>query len=175
MLPIPTKIITRLVRLLHSNISSKEIALGVAVGMLIGLQPTFSLLTFFLFILLFILNTNISAGFLSIFIFKILGYILDPLAHKIGCFLLIDVRFLERFWTSLYNMPIVPFTRFYNSIVLGSFVIGLVLFIPTFLLTEKFIVFYRKSLAQKIEQFKIIKLLKLTKLYKIYSTYKDLK
>jgi uncharacterized protein (TIGR03546 family) len=169
---LPTKILKSVVQFLHSNISPKEIAFGFALGAIIGLIPYFTLISFFVFFLIIILNVNFSAAMFSLALFKIIGFITDPIAHKIGYFLLVKVKFLENFWTTLYNMPIVPFTRFYNTVVLGSFIISIILFLPIVIFVEKFIIFYRKNLAQKVERLKIIKLLKLTSLYEWYNKLK---
>ena len=168
---LPTKVIKQIFNLLHSNISPKEIAFGFALGSIIGLTPFFTLHNLFIFFLLIILNVNISAGMLAVVIFGLIGYLTDPIAHQIGYFLLVKTKSLEGLWTSLYNMPIVPFTRFNNTVVLGSLVISLVLFIPIVIFTEKFIVFYRNNLSKKVEQLKIIRLIKASSIYNLYKKF----
>ncbi|MFN3966147.1 MAG: TIGR03546 family protein [Endomicrobiia bacterium] len=168
---IPTKLIKSIFNLLHSNVSPLEIALGFALGSIIGLTPFFTLHNLFIFLLLIILNINFSAGMLGIAVFGLIGYLTDPLAHKIGYLLLVKTKFLEGFWTSLYNMPIVPFTRFYNTVVLGSLVISLILFVPIVIGTKKFVVFYRNNLSKKVEQWKIIKLIKASNIYNLYKKF----
>ena len=56
---------------------------------------------------------------------------LDPLSHRIGLFLL-QHPYLHSGWTWLYNQPLAPWTYFNNSVVLGSFVIGLLLLYPAY-------------------------------------------
>ncbi|MCX7941293.1 MAG: TIGR03546 family protein [Endomicrobia bacterium] len=170
---IPLKVVKSIIQFLHSNISPIEIALGFGFGVIAGLLPTGTLLSFFLLICVIILNVNFSAFLLSTGLFKLIAYIIDPVAHRIGYFLLVKLDFMENIWTSLYNMPIIPFTRFYNTVVLGSFVIGILLFIPTVVVVQKFIVFYRKNLAYKVEQLKIVKLIKLSSWYDWYNKLKS--
>ncbi len=169
---LPTKLIKSIFNLLHSNISPLEIALGFALGSIIGLTPFFTLHNLFIFLLLIILNVNFSAGMLGIMVFGLIGYLTDPLAHKIGYLLLVEIKSLEPFWTNLYNMPIVPFTRFYNTVVLGSLVISLVLFVPVVIFTKNFVVFYRNNLSSKVQKWKIVKIIKASGIYNFYKKFK---
>jgi uncharacterized protein (TIGR03546 family) len=59
-------------------------------------------------------------------------------------------------------MPVIPFTKFYNTVVLGSLVISIILFIPCYIFSKKFIVFYRANYKDKVAKWKIMKLFKLT-------------
>jgi len=169
---LPTKIIKRIFKLLHSNVAPGEIAFGFALGSIIGLTPFFALHNLFIFILLLLLNVNFSAAMVAVAVFGIVGYLTDPLAHALGYFLLVHAKVLEPLWTSLYNTPFVPFTRFYNTVVLGGFVLSCLLFIPLVLGTKRFVVFYRNNLAQKVQQWKILKVFKASKIYKLYSRFK---
>ena len=112
-----------------------------------------------------------GSAFLSILIFSIIGLLTDLLAHQIGYALLVKTAALTGIWSTLYNIPIVPFTRFYNTIVLGNFIIALILILPVFFATKKFVVYYREHLAKKIENWKIMKVFKLSGFYKLYSGY----
>jgi uncharacterized protein (TIGR03546 family) len=165
------KIFKSLVKVLHSEISPNQIAGGVALGSIIGLTPFNALHNIVILILIFILKVNIGAAFLSIALFGLVGLFTDPLAHQIGYFLLVKTTSLTSFWTHLYNMPIVPFTRFNNTVVLGSLVISIIFLIPVFLLSKKGIVAYRTHLRAKVENFKIVKLIKLSSFYSIYDKF----
>jgi uncharacterized protein (TIGR03546 family) len=60
---------------------------------------------------------------------------------------------LQPFYTKLYNMPFVPFTRFYNTLVAG----GLLFFIPIYFLFFALITLYRNVVAEKLRNSKIVK------------------
>jgi len=167
-----TKTLKTAVQLLHSDISPNQIAGGAALGSIIGLSPHFSLQNLVIFFIILVLNVNIGAAFLAIGLFGLVGFLLDPVAHKVGYLLLVKADALTPLWTYLYNLPIVPFTRFYNTVVLGSLVIAVILFIPVFLLAKKLIVLYRTHWRSHVEQWKIMKLFKLTSIYNIYDKYK---
>lgn len=162
------KYLSKLIRILNDKTDPREIAGAVALGAMVGLLPGFKLLSLLIFLVIFLVNVNLSSALLAVVLFKPLGFILDPLAHHIGVLLLVKLTFLKPLWTFLYNIPLVPFTRFNNTVVLGSLVIGILLFIPLFLLTKKGIVKYREEWREKVNKLKIVQVLKASKLYNIY-------
>ena len=166
------KFVKSLIKLLHSEISPNEIAGGIALGAMIGLTPVFTIQKIALFMLVLILKVNIGAALFSVAVFALAGLLLDPVSHQLGYLLLAKIQPLTSLWAAMYNMPIVPFTRFYNTVVLGSFVLSLILFVPLFLLSKKLIIKYRQDYRQHVEKWKIVKLLKLTSIYSIYDRYK---
>ena len=165
------KLIKKFVKILQSNVSPLQIAGGIALGAVIGLTPSFTVLDLTVFLVILLLNVNISSALFGIIVFEIIGYFIDPLAHQIGRYLLVTSELLTPFWTKLYNMPIVPFTRFNNTIMLGSLVISLILFIPIVLGMRKFIILYRTKLSKRTEQWKVMKAFKLSKIYNIYKKF----
>ena len=60
-------------------------------------------------------------------------------------------------FTELYNVPLLPFTRFNDSVVMGSFLAGIVLFVPALLLFRFLVVTYRKSWQPKLAENKVVK------------------
>ena len=165
------KLLKSIANILQSEISPNQIAAGAVIGVLIGLTPSSTLHFYLLFILMLILNVNIGSAMLSASIFKLAAIIIDPLSNKIGYYLLIDSTFLRNFWTNLYNTPIVPFTHFNNTVVLGSFVVGLLLALPVFLLSKKMLVIYRINFKDKVAKWKIMKWFKITTAYNVYDKF----
>ncbi|MBN1824133.1 MAG: TIGR03546 family protein [Endomicrobiales bacterium] len=162
------KIVKKIIMILQSEISPSQIAAGAAFGALIGLAPAGSLHSVLLIILVFMLNVNIASAFVFTGIFALLGLLTDPFADKVGYFLLVDIKALVPVWANLYNMPLVPFTRFYNTVVMGNLVFGIVLFAPVFMLVKRFIVFYRANLRDKVAQWKIMKFFKIGSAFNVY-------
>jgi uncharacterized protein (TIGR03546 family) len=113
-------------RLLNSETGHNQIAAGVALGLVLGLSPTLSLQTLLVFLLIFLFRIQAGAAILSAFFFKFAGYLLDPVVDPLGRWVL-EQQNLRPLFIELYNMPIVPFTRFNNSIVMGSGVLALAL------------------------------------------------
>ncbi len=165
------KLIKKLFKALNADASPEEIAGGIVLGAIIGLTPLIALHNLLIFILIIILKVNISAAVFSSLLFGIIGYGVDPVAHIIGERLLLTEG-LNNLWTTLYNIPVIPLTKFNNTVVLGSIIISLVIMLPLFVFSKKFVVIYREKLQQKVQKFKIVKLFKASKLYKIYTRFK---
>ncbi len=162
------KTIRQVVAIFRDNQDPDEIGAGFALGSIIGLNPTNTLHNYVILLLLFLLKVNKGAALIGMTIFAVIGYLTDPYAHKIGYQLLVEMPSLNPFWTKMYNTPIIPFTRFNNTVVLGSLVIALVLFIPVWLIGKKLIILYRKNLQGKVNKWKVIKILQQAKWYEKY-------
>ncbi|RZA18252.1 MAG: hypothetical protein EOP10_21370 [Proteobacteria bacterium] len=52
------------------------------------------------------------------------AFLLDPLMDKLGVYLL-RLPSLDHFWTEMAKAPVLPWTQFNNSMVLGSFLLGI--------------------------------------------------
>jgi uncharacterized protein (TIGR03546 family) len=121
-----------------------EVCLGFVLGMFLGLIPL-SINSVIFVLLLFILKVDKVSGVLATFLFGALGFLIDPLAHLIGYYVLVKVTFLKSIWTAFYNMPLIPFTSFNNTVVMGNTVIGLIIVIPVYIIVKRLIPVYRAS------------------------------
>lgn len=167
------KQIFALVKLLHSDNETTSVALGVSMGFILGMTPAFSLQTVLVFMLLFIFRIQIGAAFLSAFFFKFIAFFLDPLFNSIGCAVL-EMPSLQGLFTEMYNMPIVPLTRFYNSIVMGSGVVSIALIPVVFIASKILIAKYRTTVVAQVKQTKLWKFFTATTFYRWYATYDGL-
>jgi uncharacterized protein (TIGR03546 family) len=107
-------------------------------------------------------------------LFALISYVLDPLFHALGYFLLVDSASLHALWTSLYNAPIAPLTRFNNTVVLGSLTAGLVLFLPVYFGMRYFVLAYRTHLHTKVERMKIYQIISKSTIVKWYDRVKNM-
>ena len=164
-----------LIRIIHSETDPRQISLGFALGMIPGLTPLTSLHNLLVLLAILFFRVNIGAAMLSWGVFKILAYALDPLFHPIGLFLLTGVAFLQGLWTTLYNAPLVPYTRFNNSIVMGSLVFSLLAFYPVYWGGRFMVVKYRETLMERFNRLRIVQVFRASDLYKWYSRYSKLK
>lgn len=164
-------LLKKIVMILQSEISPKQVAAGAVLGMLIGFVPAKCLHSYVILIMILMLNVNIGSAFLAAGFAALAGYFADPLAHKIGYLLLVDTSFLTPLWIKLYNTPIVPFTRFYNTVVLGSFVISIILILPVYLFTLKFLAYYRANFKERVGKWKIMKIFNLSSAANLYNKY----
>lgn len=162
------KILGRFIKVLRSNASPNQIAWGFALGTFLGFTPFLSLHNLIVVLLIFVLNVNVSAALFAFVLCSFLAFFLDPLFHTIGFGMLVQAEFLKSFWTALYNAPAAPFTRFNNTVVIGSFVFALVLCLPSYFLFKGFVQRYRTSWNDKIQKWKIVKVLKGSKVIKLY-------
>ena len=150
------KMFKKIINLLQSDISPDQIAWGFALGAILGLVPGL-FMKMLLFIVIMIFRVNLSSAFLGVALFAIIGFAIDPLLDKIGYVVLVNFGFLNSFYTWLYNLPVVPFTKFNNTVVMGSLIIGIILIVPNGIIAKKMLVYYRKNYKDKVANLKIIK------------------
>lgn len=162
-----------LIQLLNSDTATNQIAAGVACGLILGFAPVFSLQTVLVFVILFFLRIQIGAAFLSAFFFKFIAWMLDPVSHKLGTIVL-ETESLRPLFTDMYNMPLVPLTRFYNSIVMGSGVLSILLALPVFMLSVVLIKTYRQRVLERFNQTRFWKVVKATSFYQWYAKYREI-
>ena len=147
-----------LVKVLTAADSPEQIALGFALGMLIGLVPKDNLIAISLGVVLFSSRANLGAAALAGFLFTWLGVWADPISHRIGLGLL-EFSALRPLWTWLYNFPLAPWTAFNNTVVLGSLILGLALFYPVFRLIEPGVIWAAPRARDQIAKYKVGKVL----------------
>jgi uncharacterized protein (TIGR03546 family) len=160
-------------RLLNSDTGTNQLASGLALGLVLGFSPFLSLQTFLVLFFCFFFRVQLGAAFLSAFFFKFIAFLVDPASDALGKAVL-EAESLRPLWVSLYNMPLVPLTRFNNSIVMGSGLIGFILAIPFFFVFKKSILKYRETVVARYQQSKIWKAWTATTFYKWYTTYEKL-
>ena len=165
------KLFQSLVRTLHSNGSPAQIALGVALGAALGLTPLVNVHNVVVLLLLMMLNVSFGAGMLGWALFVPLGFALDPFFDRIGRALLLETPSLTPTWTAWYNTPGMPYTNFNNSIVLGSVVGWLVLFLPIVALSWWLVALYRRTWGAKVKQTSFYRALAASKAYNFYRMF----
>ena len=166
------KLIQSLVKALHSEGTPGQLAAGIALGSILGLTPLVNLHNAVVFALLVLLNVSFAGGMLGWAVFIPIGFLLDPLFHWIGRTLLLDVAFLTPLWTSLYNMPIAPLTNFNNTVVLGSLVFALALFVPLFFAARYGVARYRATIGERVRQSRWYRAVTASKLYNVYRLFR---
>lgn len=154
------KMLKQIVVIFQTDISPNQIAWGFALGAILGLVPNM-FMKLVLFIIIMMFRVNVSAAFIGWAIYEILSFALDPLFDVIG-FYILNIDSLNVFYTWLYNLPVVPFTKFNNTVVMGSLIVGIILIIPNMLISKKFLVYYRTHLREKVSKWKIVKILTAT-------------
>lgn len=167
------KQIFNFLKLLNSDKGTNQIAAGIACGLILGFAPAFSLQTVLVIFILFFFRIQIGAATLAAFAFSFIAWILDPVHHLVGTKIL-ETESLKPLFTQMYNMPLVPLTRFYNSIVMGSAAVSIVLALPVFFISKILIAKYRETVVARFKETKFFKALKATTFYNWYSKYDEL-
>jgi uncharacterized protein (TIGR03546 family) len=162
-----------LLQLLNSDTGTNQIAAGVACGLILGFAPWLSLQALLVFICLFLFRIQIGAALTSAFFFAMVAWLFDPVSHQIGSAIL-EAEALRPTFTALYNMPLVPLTRFYNSVVMGAGVLSILLAPLVFFASRRLIEAYRVKVVARFKSSPFWKLWSGTSFFKWYATYEKL-
>ena len=111
-----------------------QLAWAVAFGLLLGIVPHGNLLALALLILVLSLKLNHAMAGLTAVAASFGASHLDPYSHLVGDRVLSDPRMAE-IATRAWQLPMVPWTDLNNTIVMGSFLIGVAALIPVFVIT----------------------------------------
>lgn len=158
------------IKLLNSDTGTISLAAGMTCGFILGMTPVLSLHSLLIFLILFFFRIQVGAALVTAFFFKFIAFLLDPAFHAVGSNVL-EMESLKGFFTTLYNMPLIPYTRFNNSIVMGSAVITFALSPFVFILSQHFIKKYREVVVERFKQTKLWKAIEATKFYQWYYKY----
>jgi uncharacterized protein (TIGR03546 family) len=161
------RIIARFLKILNSQAAPGQIGLGVCFGMVVGLTPLMSLHNLGVLLLVFVLRVNLSTFLLALALFSGCAYLLDPLFHSVGLFLL-TAPSLEGVWTALYDVPLMRLTGFNHSIRMGSLFLSALLFAPAYLLVCALVRRYRELVLLRIRQWKVVQMLTASRLAGAY-------
>lgn len=120
------RLIFRVLDKLLSEDSRLQLRMSAILGLFLAYAPIGTLHWLGFILLALVVRTNLLVVFLSYAAFYPISQSLDPLSHWIGKRLLIDTESLHRMWAWLCHAPLIPYTEFNNTIVLGQFVTALV-------------------------------------------------
>ncbi|MFZ5877516.1 MAG: TIGR03546 family protein [Nitrospirota bacterium] len=164
--------IIKLLTVLNSEAEPGQISLALAFSLIVGLTPLWSLHNLLVLLIVLLLRVNLSAFLLGIVVFSGVAYVLDPMFHRLGLAVL-TAPSLEGLWTALYNSTLWRIERFNNSIVMGSLLASLVLFVPTVLACNWAIGKYRERVLAKIKQWRVVQALTATRFFQMYRSYSN--
>jgi uncharacterized protein (TIGR03546 family) len=161
------KLLQQLVKALNSEGTPGQVAAGIALGAVLGLTPLMNLHNLVLFGLALILNVSMPGVFLGWMVFVPVGFALDPLFNALGAWLL-GAAALQPLWTRLYNVPAMPFTNFNNTVVLGSFVVWVLAFVPLFFLARWGVDRYRARVLGRLKRLRVFQMVTASGWYTTY-------
>jgi len=132
-----------------------QISLSLALGMVVGFTPIISVHNLIIFILVLLLNIHIGIFLLAVSFFGIFGLMLDPLFASLGTAVL-TLDSLQSIFTHWYNTPFGNISGFNNTILMGSLIVSLLLFIIVFKVSSILLMKYRDIIAVKIANIPIL-------------------
>jgi uncharacterized protein (TIGR03546 family) len=165
------KLIQSIIKTLHSEGTPGQVAAGMALGAALGLTPLMNVHNLVVFSLIVLFNVSFGGGMLGWALFVPLGFILDPVFHAIGVGLL-QAPSLRGLWTAMYNTPLVPYTNFNNSVVLGSVVGWLGLSVPIFFAARWGVARYRATIGERVQRSRLYKAITASKAYNVYRLFR---
>jgi uncharacterized protein (TIGR03546 family) len=148
--------LAKLIALLNSNRRAAEVGAAIAFGFWIALVPATNLIFAALVLVVFLVKVNLGMAIVSALVLSLVVPALDPLLNRLGEAILLAPG-LEPVFTRMADMPVVPWTRFNDTLVMGTFVGGAVAFVPVMLLAVLLVHLYRKHVHAKIANSKIVK------------------
>ncbi len=150
------RLVAKLIALLNSNKRAAEVGAAVAFGFWIACVPATNLLFALLVLVVVLVKVNLGMAIVSSLGFSIFISALDPLAMRLGEAILRSPALTDLF-TRFAAMPIVPWTRFNDTLVMGTLVGGAILFVPITLLAAMLVRLYRKHIHARIANSKLVK------------------
>lgn len=171
---IALKILSKFFKALRSNQSPKQLAWGFVLGMIIGLTPLANLHNLVVLFLIIIININAAMAIAAFILFSLFAYLLDPLFHSLGYWLLVDLEGLRPLWLFVSTTPGLAWANLNNTVVLGSLVVALLLIVPMYFFTKWWVRQYREKIDARLQKWKVFQILKGSKLYQLYNKFSHL-
>jgi uncharacterized protein (TIGR03546 family) len=123
--------VRRLTNALLSSDTPHQLALGFALGMVIGLMPKGNLIVLSLCVLLFSLRVNAGLGLIAAVLFSCVAPLVGSFADRLGLAVL-SADSLQASYAAVFKLPLGPWLGFHNTVVTGSLLIGLYLAYPVY-------------------------------------------
>lgn len=150
------KKLIKLLKAFSGNVNPGEIAHAFACGAILGLMPKNNLLWYLVFVFILFVRINKPAYLLMIIIGAAVSPAFDGLFDSVG-YSFLTIPALSGIFGNLLDIPFVAFTKFNNTVVMGSFLCSLIVYIPLYFLARFLIFVWRKYAADFIRNSKIIK------------------
>lgn len=140
---------------LNSNSHPGEIAHALSIGVIMGCMPKDTVLWYILFIFFLFFRIHKGAFFLTALSVSFIAGFADPLFDKLG-YAVLTAQPLQGIFTALLDIPLFAFTKINNTIVMGSLLGSLILYIPVYSITIILVRVWRVRLAPAFSQSKFM-------------------
>lgn len=138
-----------LLKALNANSKPAQIANSFCIGLLLGFLPKQNLLWFAVFLFFAFVRINKGGYYIFLLVGSFLAPSLDSLFDSLG-YTILTFEPMQNIYAVLLEIPFIGFTRFNNTIVMGSLIFGLLIYIPFFFLSLFTIKLWRKLIAPKM-------------------------
>ncbi len=165
------KLLQSIIKTLHSDGTPGQVAAGIALGSALGLTPLVNVHNLIVFAFIVLLNVSFGGGMLGWALFVPLGFLFDPVFDAIGRSLLASPS-LRGLWTSWYNTPLIPYTNFNNTVVLGSVVAWMILALPIFFAARYGVARYRATVGERVRRSRFYQAVTASKVYNVYKLFR---
>jgi uncharacterized protein (TIGR03546 family) len=159
--------IANLLKVLNSETRPGQISLALCLSMIAGFTPTLLPHNLLVLLLVLVLRVNISAFGLGWAFFSAAAFLLDPLFHAIGLYILTAPALVD-LWTGLYNTAWFRLNRLNNTVVMGSLFFSLAAFVPGWLVFNFLIRRYRDHILARVRKTRIMKAIQASRFYELY-------
>jgi uncharacterized protein (TIGR03546 family) len=166
------KLLQSLVKTLHSEGTPGQVAAGVALGAALGLTPLINVHNLLIVALICVLNVSLGGALLGWAVFAPVGFLLDPVFDRVGRQLLLETPALTPMWTTWFNTPVVPYSSFNNTIVLGSVVVWLAASLPIFFAARYGVARYRATVGEHVRRSRFYQVVTASKAYNVYTWFR---
>jgi uncharacterized protein (TIGR03546 family) len=166
------KLIQSLVGALNSEGTPGQVATGIAMGACLGLTPLLNLHNLLIVAAILFFRVSVPGAMLGWLIFTPVGFLLDPVFHRIGLALLVDSAALGDIWGAAYNAPVVALANPTNTIVVGSLVSWLALAVPIYFLARWGVARYRATIYERYKDSRVFRAIRGSKLYNYYRLFR---
>lgn len=147
--------VIKILKAINSNSHPGEIAHAVCCGMMLGFLPKDNALWILLTVFFIFLRINKVFFVISTVLFSFFAVLLDPVFDQIGYFLL-NIDFVTPFFATLLEIPFVGFTKFNNTIVFGSLISSIVLYVPVYWIVRLLLRTWRTYLLPIVRKTKLV-------------------
>lgn len=161
-------LLAKLLNVLNSDTKPSQIALAIALAMLVGFNGFISVVGLVVILLLFIIRCNLTIFLAFSAVFGVVSALISSISHTLGSAILNNSA-LQDTLTALYQTYWFRLDELNNTVQMGELALSIVLFIPVYLLSLFLVIKYRNSLMQFVNKFKVVQTLKASKFYRIYA------
>lgn len=142
--------------ILEANISPREVAAGVCLGMFLGMIPLNGPMALLLAVFFFSFRINRVATLITLPLFKLV-YLsgMSGLAEGAGYWMLTGIPALAGFWRAVTHLPVVAYLDINNTLVVGGMALASLMAAPVYFISKHAASALQAKYAEKVKGTKL--------------------